>query len=502
MSDQRSAPPSMNRFVFVSSAVMVFGCVVAAAALAREADAFFSEVLSSIARNCGWLYVLTVSGFVVFAAALASSRFGSVRLGGDDDKPDFSTGSWFAMLFSAGMGIGLLFFSVAEPLMHYASPPNGEPESIEAAREAMLITFFHWGLHAWSIYAVVGASLAYFSFRRQLPLSLRSCLYPFIGDRIYGRIGDFVDLLAVFATIFGLSTSLGLGAMQINAGLERVVGLPVSTLAQVGIIVVVTACATVSVVSGLDAGVRRLSELNMILAACLLAFVFFAGPTLFLLDAFVDNLGYYMSSLISRSFLRDAYREGDWYADWTLFYFAWWVAWSPFVGTFVARISRGRTLREFILGVVFVPSLLTFFWLTVFGDTGLHMQIFDNADLAAAVQKDTSTAIYSMLDRLPLAALTAPLAALLVAVFFVTSSDSGSLVVDMLTSGGNPDPPTWQRVFWATTEGVVAAALLLLGGLKALQSAAISAGLPLLLMLVLLCFGLWRALSDEAAGRK
>lgn len=496
MSEPAKALPTKNPFVFYASAAMICICVVAAASFGERAAQFCASVLATISRNFGWLYVLVVSGFVLFALLLAN-RFGHVRLGRDDERPEFSTASWFAMLFSAGMGIGLLFFSVAEPILHYTAPPAAPARSLEAAREAMTITFFHWGVHAWGIYAVVGAALAYFCFRRQLPLSMRSCLYPFVGERMYGRLGDVVDLLAVFATVFGLATSLGLGAMQINAGFARVFGAPIAPWVQVVIIAVVTGCATLSLVSGLDAGVRRLSEINMVVAACLLAFVFVCGPTLFLLDAFVDNLGNYLSGLISRSFLRGAYRSEDWYADWTLFYFAWWIAWCPFVGTFVARISRGRTLREFVLGVVFVPSLLTFFWLTVFGNTALHMEVMEGIDIASAVHKDTSTAIYTVLDQLPLAAITAPLATALVALFFVTSSDSGSLVVDMLTSGGNPDPPIWQRIFWAVTEGVVAAALLLLGGLNALQSAAISAGLPLLFILILLCVGLWRALSTE-----
>lgn len=500
--NQRAPRPSKNPFVFYASAGMVAVCVAGAAWAGAAGNRFFSDLLAGISHTFGWLYVLTVSGFVLFAAALASGRFGHIRLGRDDEEPEFSTASWFSMLFSAGMGIGLLFFSVAEPITHYANPPDGVPQSVEAARAAMLITFFHWGFHAWGIYAVVGAALAYFCFRHDLPLSLRSCLQPFVGDRLYGRLGDVVDLLAVFATIFGLATSLGLGAMQVNAGLSRVFGVENSSSVQVLIIAVITAAATLSVVSGLSAGVRRLSELNMALAALLLVFVFVSGPTLFLLDAFVDNLGYYLSSLISRSFLRDAYRQGDWYADWTLFYFAWWIAWSPFVGTFVARISRGRTLREFILGVLLVPSLLTFFWLTVFGDTALYQQIHGQQDLVSVVSAAPSTAIYALLAELPLATITAPLAALLVALFFVTSSDSGSLVVDMLTSGGNPDPPVWQRIFWAVTEGVVAGVLLLLGGLRALQSAAISAGLPLLLVLFLLCVGLWRSLSMSERARR
>lgn len=488
-----------NRFVFIASVVMVTAFVGLTATRSKDAASFFSDLLSAISEHFGWLYVIAVGAFGGFALWLSGSRYGSIRLGRDDERPEFSNLSWVSMLFSAGMGIGLLFFSVAEPMMHFTAPPHAEPGTLQAARDAMMITFFHWGLHAWGVYVVVGLALAYFHFRQGLPLSLRSCLHPLIGEeRMNGWAGDAIDLLSVFATIFGLATSLGLGAMQVNAGLSYLFDVPMGQSTQLIIIVVITVCATASVVSGLDAGIRRLSELNLLLASSLLAFVFIAGPTLFLLDAFVDNLGYYLRSIVHRTFMRGAYRETDWFASWTIFYWAWWIAWSPFVGTFIARISRGRTIRSFVLGVLLVPTMMTFVWLTVFGNTALHLQIVEGKDIAAAVQQDSATAIFAMLAELPWAAITTPLAALLVALFFVTSSDSGSLVVDMLTSGGHPDPPVWQRVFWAFMEGAVAAVLLVLGGLKALQSAAISAGLPLVFVLALMAYALVRALRAEA----
>jgi len=490
-----------NRFVFVSSVLMVFGMVGLAALQTQRASAFFAETVAAISRYCGSLYVATVGALLFFCCWLAASEHGSVRLGADDDEPEFHTLSWLAMLFAAGMGIGLLFFSVAEPLLHYASPPEAAPRSIRAAREAMFLTFFHWGLHAWAVYVVVGLTLAYFHFRRGLPLSPRACLQPFIGERLYGRAGDILDLLGVYATLFGLAASLGLGALQVNAGLARVFGTPVSKAVQLTIIVVITLCATASVVSGLHAGVRRLSELTMLLAAALLLFVLTTGPTSFLCDAFVDNVGYYLAHVIPRTFLRDAYRERDWLASWTVFYWGWWLSWSPFVGTFIARISRGRTVREFVLGVLLAPTLMTFLWMTVFGNTALHMQIRQGVDLVSAVEQDTSSALFVMLAQLPWASITTPLAVALVALFFVTSSDSGSLVVDMLTSGGDPDPPIWQRIFWALLEGAIAAVLLLLGGLTALQSAVISAGLPLVLLLGVMGSSLLRALSIERAAR-
>lgn len=486
-----------NRFVFLSSIAMVVGFVGFAVAQTGRARTFFGDAVARISRDFGSLYVVAVGAILLFCLWLGASRFGSVRLGRDGEAPEFSTLSWLSMLFGAGMGIGLLFFGVAEPILHYAAPPDASPKSIEAAREAMFLVFFHWGLHAWAIYVMVGVTLAYFHFRLGLPMSLRACLHPLLGSGLYGRAGDVLDLLGVFATLFGLATSLGLGAMQINAGLAEVFGAPFDRTTQLTIIVVVTSCATASVVSGIHAGVRRLSELTMVLAALFVLFVFTAGPTRFLVDAFVDNLGYYLGHVVPRTFLRDAYRDEDWFATWTVFYWAWWITWSPFVGCFVARISRGRTIREFVAGVLLAPTLLTFGFMTIVGNTALHQQIHGDVDLVAAVTRDTSTALFAMLRHLPLAALSAPVAALLVALFFVTSSDSGSLVVDMLTSGGDPDPPIWQRVFWALMEGGIAATLLVLGGLRALQSAVITAGLPLLLVLALMAFALVRALRAE-----
>lgn len=488
-----------NRFVFTMSVLMVVLFVGTTAALNRLLSDFFPALLTTISTYFGWLFLLAVAGFLGFCAWIATSRYGSVRLGKPDQGKEFSTLSWLSMLFSAGMGIGLLFYGVAEPVMHFAAPPEAAPRTIEAAQDAMMITFFHWGLHAWSVYCLVGLCLAYFHFRHDLPMSLRSCLFPWLGERIHGPAGNVLDLLAVFATLFGLATSLGLGAVQVNAGLHYLFGVAEGPTSQLVIIAVITACATVSVFTGLYAGVRRLSELNMLIAATLLAFVFIAGPTTFLLDSFVDNVGRYLAHAIPRTFLRGAHREGDWFASWTVFYWAWWVAWSPFVGTFIARISRGRTIREFVLGVLLVPSVMTFVWLTAFGDTALHMITVEGIDIASAVEANPATAIYAMLAELPGAAVTTPIAVLLVALFFVTSSDSGSLVVDMLTSGGLPDPPTWQRIFWALMEGAVAGSLLVLGGLKALQAAAISAGLPLVLVVIIMAVGLVKALRHDHA---
>jgi choline/glycine/proline betaine transport protein len=484
---------------FISGGLLVV--FVAFSIFATEtAGGLFTGVLDAIGVHLDWFYVLAVATFIGFAVWIGFGRFGDVRLGRDDDRPEYGTLTWFAMLFSAGMGIGLLFYGVAEPMMHFSNPPVGEGGTIEAARRAVPLTFFHWGIHAWTIYVVMGLGIAYFAFRKGLPLALRSTLYPLLGERIYGWWGHAVDILAVLGTLFGLATSLGLGAMQINAGMHHLFDAPIGVGVQLILIAVITAAATVSLVSGVDRGIRRLSELNMIVAGILLLFVFAVGPTDFLLDAFVDNLGNYARDFLPRTFFAASLRAEQWHRDWTLFYWGWWIAWAPFVGTFLARISRGRTIREFVTGVVLAPTLVTFVWMTVFGDTAIYLELFGGGGIAEAVRENVPTAIYVVLEHLPLSGITSFLAAAVVAIFFVTSSDSASFVVDMLTSGGHPNPPRWQRVFWAVTEGVVAAVLLYVGGkasLKALQSAVIAAGLPFSIVLLAVCVSLRRALKQE-----
>jgi len=484
--------------VFFTSGGIILLFLLFAVLMPRVAEKLFGDSLNFIAENFGWFYILSVGGILVFVVWIMLSRFGKIRLGDDHDRPEFSTPSWFAMLFSAGMGIGILFYGVAEPIMHFSSPPSGQGGTPEAAQEAMRITFFHWGFHAWGIYALMGLSLAYFAFRRKLPLTIRSCLYPLLGERVNGPIGHAVDILAVFGTVFGLATSLGLGSMQINAGLAFLFDIPKSTTTQVVLIAVITGAATISVVSGLDKGVKILSELNMVLAAALLLFVFIAGPTLFLLRFYTDSIGNYLQNFAITTFDSATFTGLEWQKGWTLFYWGWWIAWAPFVGMFIARISRGRTIREFLAGVLLVPTIISFFWLTVFGGTALHMELYQTGGISEAVTESVDTAIYVMLQRLPLSSITSLLAAAVVAFFFVTSSDSGSLVVDMLTSGGHQNPPTWQKVFWAVTEGTVAAVLLLAGGLKALQAAAVGTGLPFCLVLIVMCFSLYKALNADA----
>ncbi|MBA4741186.1 MAG: choline BCCT transporter BetT [Azoarcus sp.] len=492
----------INPPVFIISGLLTLLFVGFAAAVPETANALFGAIRDWTMHSAGWFYVLAVAGFLIFVVTLAASSFGTIKLGRDHTSPDFSYTSWFAMLFSAGMGIGLMFFGVAEPIMHYVTPPVGDAETAEAARQALRITFFHWGVHAWAIYAVVALSLAYFAFRHDLPLTIRSSLYPLIGERIYGPIGHAVDIFAVLGTIFGVATSLGFGVIQVNAGLNYLFGIPVGALTQVILIAAITAIATVSVALGLDGGIRRISELNMVLAAVLVLFVLIAGPTVFLLQTFVQNTGMYLSNLFSMTFNLYAYEPTGWIGGWTLFYWAWWIAWSPFVGMFIARVSRGRTIREFVVGVLFVPVGFTFMWMTVFGDTAIHMVMIQGIQsLADAVAADTSVALFQFFEHLPFSSIMSLVATLLVITFFVTSSDSGSLVVDMLTNGGHDDSPVWQRVFWAVVEGIVAAALLVAGGLGALQTATIAAALPFTIIMVLMGVGLLRALRIDNVKR-
>ena len=485
--------------VFLTSAALVLAVLlfgVAAPDLARSA---FVGLQDWIVSRLDWLFIGATALFLLVALWAALGRTGHIRLGGDDERPHFGRLPWFAMLFSAGMGIGIMFYGVAEPILHYASPPDGPGFTPAAAARAMTITFFHWGLHAWGVYAVMGLAIAFFAHRKGLPIAVRSTLHPLFGERIHGPLGHTVDVVAVFGTLFGLATSLGLGAMQINAGLVRLFGAPDGVGVQVGLIALITAGATASVVAGLERGIRRLSELNVALASLLLLFVLATGPTTALLWAFPERVADYALQLVPLSLDTASLGDAKWRGTWTLFYWAWWIAWAPFVGTFIARISRGRTVREFVFGVLAVPTLVSFLWFTVFGWTAIELDL-QHAGIAQAVQRNLATGVYAVLDELPLASVTSLLAALVVAIFFVTSSDSGSFVVDMLTSGGRPNPPVWQRVFWAVSEGVVAALLLVGGGLEALQSAAIDTGLPFCLVMLLICAGLVRALRAEVRG--
>ncbi|WP_120717039.1 BCCT family transporter [Tsuneonella amylolytica] len=488
---------AVNPTVFFISAALILAFALFGALAPDRAGRVFDFLQAGIVADFGWFYITAVAGFLIFALFLMISRYGDVKLGPDDSEPEYSYLSWFAMLFSAGMGIGLIFFGVAEPIQHYAIPPVGDGKTVEAARQAMVLTFFHWGLHAWAIYVVVGLALAYFAFRRGLPLTVRSALHPLIGDRIYGPIGHAVDIFAVLGTMFGVATSLGLGVLQVNSGFAYLFGLPVGAGVQIALIAAITGMATLSVVMGLDRGVKRLSELNIVLAGLLLVFVLLAGSTVFLLQAFVQNIGTYLGEVIPRTFRMYAYEPNPWLGDWTLFYWGWWIAWSPFVGMFIARISRGRTIRQFVGGVLLVPVLFTFLWMTVFGNTAIELDMTGVAPVADAVANNLPTALFEVLGQLPFSAIASGIATLLVITFFITSADSGALVMDLIASGGAENPPVWQRVFWAVCSGGIAAVLLMAGGLQALQTAAITSALPFAFVMIFICYGLLRALQME-----
>lgn len=499
MEAKTSSSPTLNPPVFYGSAILILALVVYSVAAPEHAQALFSNVQAWIIANVSWLYILAVAIILLMVVLLAFGRYGDIKLGPDHSEPAYSKLTWFSMLFSAGMGIGLMFFGVAEPVMHFLSPPVGEGGTAAAAREAMKITFFHWGLHAWAIYAIVAMILAYFSFRHGLPLTLRSALYPLIGERIHGPIGHAVDIFAIIGTVLGVATSLGLGVTQINTGLNHLYGLPISVPVQIALIAGTTLLATISVVTGLDKGVRRLSELNLTLAVLLLLLVLVAGPTVFILQTFVQNTGNYLSQIVTATFNLYAYEPNDWIGGWTLFYWGWWLAWSPFVGLFIARISRGRTIREFVTGVLLVPTAFTLLWMTVFGDTAIHMILWEHVtSLGEAIERDSSLALFAFFEHFPFASLLSLVAIVMVVVFFVTSADSGALVVDMLASGGHGQTPAWQRIFWAGSMGVVAIALLLADGLTALQTATIASALPFTLALLCSMWGLLKALRVDA----
>ncbi|TVP72320.1 MAG: BCCT family transporter [Nitriliruptor sp.] len=488
---------NVHPVVFPVSAGLTVGFVVFAGVFTDTAGRLFTPLQVFITTQFGWFMIAGVASMLAFSLYLAIGPYAKVKLGPDDSEPDYSTLSWFAMLFSAGMGIGLLYYGVAEPLTHYLEPPRGvAPESQAAAQQAMNITFHHYGFSPWAVYAVLGLGLAYFGFRRDLPLTMRSLFQPLLGERIHGGLGHAIDTLAVLGTVFGVATSLGFGVMQINAGMATVFGWDLSTRNQMILIAVITLAATASVAAGLDSGIQRISQVNINLAALLLVFVFLAGPTTLLLSAYVENVGHYVQTLIDTLLWSGTYEGSEWLSDWTLFYWAWWISWSPFVGMFIARISRGRTIREFVLGVLLVPTMVSFLWFTVFGNTAIELERA-GAGLGAVVQEDFSSALFALLDQFPLATVTSVVTTLVVGLFFVTSSDSGSFVVDMLTSGGSTNTPVQTRVFWAVSEGAVAAALLLSGGLAALQAAAISTGLPFLLVLLLASWSLLKGLREE-----
>lgn len=493
---------NVNRNVFFST-VLIIVVFLSFAIIAPDLfENLTAQAKQWITDSFSWFYILCVAIFLVLLVYIACSSSGNIKLGPDHSQPDYSNGSWFAMLFTAGMGVGLMFFGVAEPVMHYVTPPSSDPETVQAAKEAIRITFFHWGVHAWAVYALVGLSLAYFSYRHNLPLKTRSALYPLIGKRIYGRWGDAIDTFATVGTIFGVATSLGFGVLQVNAGLNYLVGIEQSTGTQIGLIIFVSILAALSVFAGLDKGVKRLSELNLILAVILVVFVFLAGPTLHLLRTTVENTGQYLSNLFVMTFNLQAYESTGWIGGWTVFYWSWWIAWSPFVGMFIARVSRGRTIREFILGVILIPTGFTIVWMGFWGNAALFSIMQENnIALMQMVQQDSSVALFEFLNHLPFSAVMSLLAAILVLLFFVTSADSGALVVNYLTAK-DENTPAWQRVFWVVLISILTICLLLVGGLSTLQASMLVSALPFAVIMLLMAWGLLKALNLDATKSK
>lgn len=496
---------SLRKPVFVPASLAIFGLIAFAALYGGTAEDAFSALNGFLADGVGWWYVLAATGFVIFALYCALSRIGKIRLGRDNEEPEFGLLSWFAMLFSAGMGIGLVFYGVAEPLMHYIAPPEAggvAGETDAAAHQALEITMFHWGLHAWSIYVVIGLGLAYMTFRKGRPLAVRWLLEPLLGrERVEGWIGHAVDAVAIVGTLFGVATSLGFGVQQIMSGLEYLGWIEASNLWVLGIVVFITLIATLSVVSGVHKGLKWLSNINMTLAALLAFFVFAAAATLFLLQAWVQNLGNYAQALPELMLRTAPFSDDGWAAAWTVFYWGWWISWAPFVGMFIARISRGRTIREFVMGVLIAPTLVSSIWFTIFGDSAILRQS-EAGDVAPGGSVSASTALFAYLDTLPLATITSVLAICVVVFFFVTSSDSGSLVVDILATGGAIETSKITRMYWAVLEGAAAAVLLIVGGseaLTALQTASIVTALPFSIIMVLACVSLLRAFRYDVS---
>ena len=486
----------------------VFGIAFAISAVFVLWGVFFTDNLSLVAstvlgyliEDLGWVFILSTFAFLVFVVFLAFSRYGRIRLGGDDDRPEFKTVSWIAMMFSVGMGIGLMFFGVAEPVSHLAAPPHGLAEvgSEEAARVAMQYSYFHWALHPWAIYAVVGLALAYSTFRKGRRNLISSAFYPILGDRVDGPIGKAIDILAIFATLFGTATSLGLGALQINGGLNYLSdSIPLSTAVAIGIIVTMTVLFILSAISGVHRGIQWLSNLNMFLAVVLVLFLLLVGPTVFILNTFTESLGAYGSNLVTMSFRTAAFGEAEWLAAYTLFYWAWWISWTPFVGTFIARISKGRTIREFILGVLLVPSVVTFIWFGVLGGAAINLELAGPGGIADAVAESPAVALFATLSQFPLAWLMSGIAIILVALFFISGADAGAIVMGMLSSRGVLEPRRWLVVVWGALAGAVASICLLSGGLEGLQQAAIISAAPFVLVMIGICYSLFKELRAE-----
>ncbi|WP_106477629.1 choline BCCT transporter BetT [Phytohalomonas tamaricis] len=491
----------LNPVVFYGSAIGIVAFSLWTMLFTEQSSAVINTVLAWISNSFGWYYFLAVVIYLVFVVVIGLSRFGKIKLGPDHSTPDFNIFSWAAMLFSAGIGIDIIFFCIAEPLTHYLAPPDGTPETVAAARHALELTFLHWGFSGWGVYTLIGMSLAFFSYRHNLPLTIRSALYPIFGKKIHGPIGHAVDIAAVLGTVFGIATSLGIGVIQLNYGLNFMFGIAEGAITQTLLVIMIVVFATISAVTGVEKGIRRLSEFNMLLAVVLLLFVLFTGKTIFLLNALVMNVGDYFSSFIDLSMNTYAFDQPtDWLNGWTLFFWAWWIAWGPFVGLFLARISRGRTIREFVAGTLFLPLVFMMAWMSIMGNSAIDLVMHGAAEFGQSAMNTPASAIYLFLENFPWPYVTTIVVSILAIVFFVTSGDSGALVLSNFTSilsDVNHDAPIWMRILWSAVIGVLTLALLLAGGLSVLQSVMIITALPFSIVLFFMMIGLYKALRVE-----
>ncbi|WP_168733906.1 BCCT family transporter [Metabacillus sediminilitoris] len=467
---------------------------------------FFTDNLAKVTNTIyngsidylGWVYLGVTLFFVIFSIYLLFSKYGDIRLGRKTDKPDFNTASWLAMLFGAGMGIGIVYWSVAEPVTHYTTPPYGEPFTVEAANTAMKYTFFHWGLDPWAIYTVIGLALAFFQYNKRLPAAISSAFYPILGDRIYGPIGKTIDVLSIFATVFGIATSLGLGAMQVTAGMHEIFGIPNVLFVQLIVIAVATVLFIISINTGLEKGIQYLSNAAMILSFAIMLMILIVGPTLTIIKVLFNTTGLYISDFIHMSLRLTPFGKGEWIASWTLFYWAWWIAWAPFVGMFIARVSRGRTVKEFVIGVLIVPTLGTCLWMSIFGGSALEIvQNTGSRDLAMYITKNVSLSIFTFFDYLPLSSLLSILGFAVVTIYYITVADTATFVLGMLSEGGTLNPSNKIKMTWGIIQSALAAVLLLAGGLNVLQTASIAAALPFAIIMIVMSFSLLKGLKSE-----
>jgi glycine betaine transporter len=495
---------TIDKTVSITSALCCLAFVFMTMASPDQVKELFDKIFKFFISNFGWAYMTCVAGFVVFCLAVAFSRFGNIRLGKDDEKPEFSLSAWFAMLFAAGMGIGLVFWGVAEPIYHFAGPPFADPRTPAAASEAMRTVVFHWGLHPWACYATVALVLAYFQFRRGYPGLISATLTPLIGEKAaQGTAGKIIDSLAVVTTLFGVATSLGLGALQVTTGLDLLYGIGNGTAVSITVIAVVTALYITSAVTGIEKGIRILSNTNMVMAFGLMLLVLIIGPTRYILNSLVESLGNYLQNILWLSFFVDAngavakHTGYDWSGAWTVFYWAWWLTWAPFVGVFIARISRGRKIREFVLGALLAPSLLCAIWFNILGGSAIFLELNGTPGIADATFKDVTSAIFTLYNNFSMSAFLSLISMIIVSIFFITSADSATFVVGMMTSGGSLDPKTGLKIFWGLVCSSIAAMLLVAGGLKAIQTVSFVVSFPFMILMIFMAWSFIKAISAE-----